>query len=154
MSDDIERISAVAVSAPAGQYSHATAWNGLVFASGQLGARSDGSHTADQPFEIEGSPSAPQRIDRPRRGGLRSRADAARDGLHRRRRELARLQPGLRRSIPNTPVQQLGVIFAQLAQPFQPSPIWQWGRPTHRPFRGLPSVHSRCGLHTRAVTNS
>src|SRR5882672_10087227 len=54
----------------------------------------------------------------------------------------------------NTPVQQLGVIFAQRAQPFQPSPIWQSGRPTPRPFRGLLSVHSRCGLHTRAVTNS
>jgi len=54
----------------------------------------------------------------------------------------------------NTPVQQLGVFFAQLAQPFQPSPIWQSGRPAHRPFRGLLSVHSRCGLHTRAVTNS
>src|SRR6266511_3313001 len=33
-------------------------------------------------------------------------------------------------------------------------PIWQSGRPTHRPFRGLLDVHSRCGLHTRAVTNS
>jgi hypothetical protein len=27
------------------------------------------------------------------------------------------------------------------------------GQPAHRPFRLL-SVHSRCGLHTRAVTNS
>jgi hypothetical protein len=26
------------------------------------------------------------------------------------------------------------------------------GRPAHRPFRGLLSVNSRCGLHTRAVT--
>src|SRR5712671_5835026 len=32
---------------------------------------------------------------------------------------------------------------AQLAQPFQPSPIWQSGRPAHRPFRGLLDVHSR-----------
>src|SRR6202030_4680109 len=54
----------------------------------------------------------------------------------------------------STPVQQLGVFFAHLTQPFQPSPIWQSGRPAHRPFRGLLSVHSRCGLHTRAVTNS
>ena len=30
--------------------------------------------------------------------------------------------------------------------------IWQPGRPAHRPFRGLLGVHSRCGLHTRAVT--
>ena len=36
--------------------------------------------------------------------------------------------------------------------PCQPSPIPLSGRPTHRPFRGLLSVHSRCGLHTRAVT--
>ena len=28
------------------------------------------------------------------------------------------------------------------------------GRPAHRSFRGLLGVHSRCGLHTRAVTNS
>ena len=37
-------------------------------------------------------------------------------------------------------------------QPYQPSPIWQSGRPAHRPFRGLLGVHSRYGLHTRAVT--
>ena len=34
----------------------------------------------------------------------------------------------------------------------QPSPIWQSGRPAHCPFRGLLGVHSRYGLHTRAVT--
>jgi hypothetical protein len=48
----------------------------------------------------------------------------------------------------NTPVQQLGVFFAHLTPPFQPSPIWPSGRPAHRPFRGLLGVHSRCGLHT------
>src|SRR6266516_4057012 len=37
--------------------------------------------------------------------------------------------------------------------PCQPSPIPLSGRPAHRPFRGLLGVHSRCGLHTRAVTN-
>jgi len=31
-------------------------------------------------------------------------------------------------------------------------PIWQSSRPAHRPFRGLLGVHSRYGLHTRAVT--
>ena len=36
----------------------------------------------------------------------------------------------------------------------QPSPEGLPGRPAHRPFRGLLSVYSRCGLHTRAVTNS
>jgi len=37
-------------------------------------------------------------------------------------------------------------------QPYQPSPTWLSGRPAHRPFRGLLGVHSRYGLHTRAVT--
>ena len=51
-----------------------------------------------------------------------------------------------------TPVQRLGVLFARLAQPYQPSPNPLSGRPAHRPFRGLLGVHSRCGLHTRTVT--
>src|SRR5262249_44638355 len=38
------------------------------------------------------------------------------------------------------------------AQSYQPSPVWQPGRPAHGPFRGLLGVHSRYGLHTRAVT--
>ena len=37
-------------------------------------------------------------------------------------------------------------------QPYQPSPKGSSGRPAHRPFRGLLGVHSRYGLHTRAVT--
>ena len=37
-------------------------------------------------------------------------------------------------------------------QPCQPSPKGLSGRPAHRPFRGLHGVHSRYGLHTRAVT--
>ena len=51
-----------------------------------------------------------------------------------------------------TPVQRLGVLDAHLTQPCQPSPEGSPGRPAHRPFRGLLGVHSRCGLHTRAVT--
>lgn len=51
MSDPIERITTSEVPLPAGHYSQATAWNGLVFVSGQLGPRPDGSHTADRPFE-------------------------------------------------------------------------------------------------------
>jgi hypothetical protein len=39
-------------------------------------------------------------------------------------------------------------------QAYQPSPKGSSGRPAHRPFRGLLGVHSRCGLHTRAVTSS
>src|SRR5579863_6502665 len=37
-------------------------------------------------------------------------------------------------------------------QSYQPSLISQSGRPVHCPFRGLLGVHSRYGLHTRAVT--
>src|SRR5436305_530859 len=40
------------------------------------------------------------------------------------------------------------------SQPCQPSPKGLSGRPAHRPFRGLLGVHSRYGLHTRAVTNA
>ena len=45
-----------------------------------------------------------------------------------------------------------GCPFRSLPQPFQPSPHGCPGRPAHRPFRGLLSVHSRYGLHTRQVT--
>src|SRR6201985_1448680 len=47
-----------------------------------------------------------------------------------------------------------GWAFSLLAftQPYQPSPKGSSGRPAHRPFRGLLGVHSRYGLHTRAVT--
>src|ERR1700731_3227786 len=44
--------------------------------------------------------------------------------------------------------------FAHFIQTYQSSPIGLSGRPAHCPFRGLLGVHSRCGLHTRAVTNS
>ena len=56
------------------------------------------------------------------------------------------------RAAASTPVQRLGVVFAHLTQPYQPSPKLQSGRSAHRPFRGLLGVHSRCGPHTRAVT--
>src|SRR6202022_2937871 len=42
--------------------------------------------------------------------------------------------------------------FAHFTQPYQPSPKGLSGRPAHRPFRGLLGVHTRYGLHTRAVT--
>src|ERR1700682_1562924 len=51
-----------------------------------------------------------------------------------------------------TPAQRLGVLFRSFTQPCQPSPKGLSGRPAHRPFRGLLGVHSRYGLHTRAVT--
>src|SRR5438128_856187 len=46
----------------------------------------------------------------------------------------------------------MGVVFARVTHPCQPSPIPLSGRPAHRPFRGLLSVYLRCGLHTRTVT--
>src|SRR5947207_16005875 len=46
----------------------------------------------------------------------------------------------------------MGVVFARVTQPCQPSPVPRPDRPAHRPFRGLLSVHLRCGLHTRTVT--
>ena len=45
-----------------------------------------------------------------------------------------------------------GCIHRSLPQPCQPSPHGLTGRPVHRPFRGLLSVHSRYCLHTRQVT--
>lgn len=53
MTSDITRIASDAVAPPAGHYSQATAWGGLVFVSGQLGRRPDGGHTSDQPFEVQ-----------------------------------------------------------------------------------------------------
>ena len=44
------------------------------------------------------------------------------------------------------------IIFCSITASCQPSPLWQLGRPVHRPFRGLLGVHLRYGLHTRAVT--
>ena len=55
------------------------------------------------------------------------------------------------RAAASTPVQRLGVVFAHLAQPYQPSPKLQSGRPAHRPFRSLLGVHSRCGPRARAM---
>src|SRR6202040_1565685 len=57
-------------------------------------------------------------------------------------------------AVATTPAQRLGVFFALLTQRYQPSPKGLSGRPAHCPFRGLLSVHSRYGLHTRAVTYS
>src|SRR5262249_32210563 len=56
--------------------------------------------------------------------------------------------------VATTPAQRLGVLLRSFPPPYQPSPKGLSGRPAHRPFRGLLGVHSRYGLHTRAVTNS
>src|ERR1700680_32737 len=55
-------------------------------------------------------------------------------------------------AVATTPAQRLGVLLRSFTQPCQPSPKGLSGRPAHRPFRGLLGVHSRYGLHTRAVT--
>src|ERR1700739_1074243 len=55
-------------------------------------------------------------------------------------------------AVATTPAQQLGVFLRSFTQPCQPSPKGLSGRPAHRPFWGLLGVHSRYGLHTRAVT--
>ena len=39
------------------------------------------------------------------------------------------------RAAASTPVQRLGVVFAHLTQPYQPSPKLQSGRPAHRNYR-------------------
>src|SRR5205807_8668699 len=55
-------------------------------------------------------------------------------------------------AVTTTPAQRLGVLLRSFTQPYQPSPKGLSGRPAHCPFRGLLGVHSRYGLHTRAVT--
>src|ERR1700730_17193505 len=55
-------------------------------------------------------------------------------------------------AVATTPAQRLGVLIRSFTQPCQPSPKGLSGRPAHRHFRGLLGVHSRYGLHTRAVT--
>jgi reactive intermediate/imine deaminase len=44
-------IAADGVARPGGHYSHAMRFGDLVFTSGQLGVRPDGTHTVDLPFE-------------------------------------------------------------------------------------------------------
>src|SRR5450631_3121609 len=55
-------------------------------------------------------------------------------------------------AVATTPVQPLAALPCSSVQWCQPSPVWQPGRPAHRPFRGLLGVHTRYGLHTCAVT--
>lgn len=43
--------STIGIAPPGGHYSHAVRSGDLVFISGQLAARADGSHTVDLPFE-------------------------------------------------------------------------------------------------------
>ena len=47
-----------------------------------------------------------------------------------------------------------GDTLRSFPQPYQPSPKGSSGRPARCPFRGLLSVHSRYGLHTRWIAYS
>ncbi|WP_158808786.1 RidA family protein [Beijerinckia sp. L45] len=49
----IEAIATAAAPTPAGHYAQAVAWGDLVFVSGQLPVRADGTLGADQPFESQ-----------------------------------------------------------------------------------------------------
>src|ERR1019366_9719086 len=50
------------------------------------------------------------------------------------------------RAAATTPVQRLAALPCSSIQSYQPSPAQFPGRPAHRPFRGLLSVHSLQGL--------
>jgi 2-iminobutanoate/2-iminopropanoate deaminase len=51
MEDDPRPIAVPLAPPPAGHYSPAVAYGGLIYVSGQLGVRPDGGHTAELPFE-------------------------------------------------------------------------------------------------------
>lgn len=50
MAGEIKRIATADAPAPAGHYAQGTAWGGLVFVSGQLGTRPDGTKLTTHPF--------------------------------------------------------------------------------------------------------
>lgn len=50
---DIERIIAAHAPPPGGHYSQAVRWGELIFVSGQLPVRADGSHAPDADFETQ-----------------------------------------------------------------------------------------------------
>ena len=55
-------------------------------------------------------------------------------------------------AVATTPAQRRTVLPCSPTPSYQPSPKGSSGRPVHRPLRGLLTVHSRYGLHTRAAT--
>ncbi len=50
---DIFIVEPTGVAPPGGHYSHGVGYGDLLFVSGQLGIRQDGSHTADCDFEVQ-----------------------------------------------------------------------------------------------------
>ena len=53
MTRDIHIVDATGTAPPGGHYSHGMGYGELLFVSGQLGIRPDGSHTADCDFEVQ-----------------------------------------------------------------------------------------------------
>ena len=53
MATDIYIVEPTGVAPPGGHYSHGVGYGDLLFVSGQLGIRHDGSHTADCDFEVQ-----------------------------------------------------------------------------------------------------
>jgi 2-iminobutanoate/2-iminopropanoate deaminase len=53
MSEDVYIVEPTGVAPPGGHYSHGVGYGDLLFVSGQLGIRQDGSHTADCDFEVQ-----------------------------------------------------------------------------------------------------
>ena len=53
MEKDIYSVEPPGAAAPGGHYSHGVGYGDLLFVSGQLGIRQDGSHTADCDFEVQ-----------------------------------------------------------------------------------------------------
>ena len=53
MTQDICLIEPTGAAPPGGHYSHGVGYGDLLFVSGQLGIRQDGSHTADDDFEVQ-----------------------------------------------------------------------------------------------------
>ncbi|WP_064106930.1 RidA family protein [Pseudomonas fluorescens] len=53
MAGEIELIQTTQASAPGGHYAQAVLHQGILYVSGQLPVRADGSHSVDQPFEVQ-----------------------------------------------------------------------------------------------------
>jgi 2-iminobutanoate/2-iminopropanoate deaminase len=53
MTQDIHIVEPAGTAPPGGHYSHGAGYGDLLFVSGQLGIRPDGSHTADCAFEVQ-----------------------------------------------------------------------------------------------------
>jgi enamine deaminase RidA (YjgF/YER057c/UK114 family) len=49
---EIKKISVPGAAPPAGHYTPATLYNSMLFISGQLPVKTDGSHTFNEPFEV------------------------------------------------------------------------------------------------------